>query len=229
MTSFYSTEIVANSTNLMEHFFPKQNAAVKVQELLKNTGGVIAGGAALWLAAPFCDIGNFKGDIDIWVADSAGLVRNHAGPGKRGYTQYRNDCYASRDHMLLEKYISMSLKELGYERCLNSQFTADSANYDCRVDKQFKYINTSQSFTSGSGENMKKIQVMFTNIPVSEIVGKFDISVCQTYWNGCAPFGLHSYYPQHIADRVFENLSPLSANRAVREAKYIARGFKLLE
>jgi hypothetical protein len=211
--------------NLMSRFFADGNY-LELIRLLKKTNGVIAGSAALWLASPFCEASQFNGDIDIWIQDVSGLMRNHDLPKDKGYRLYKDDGYHSRERKILVEYVDSVMRQMGYSRRMPISFKEERDEYDVEVDENFKHINTIHTYAPNNSnrynKNVQRIQVIYTNIPSTEMVGKFDFTICQTYWDGN---DLYSYYPEHVNKRVFKNLSPESANKKLREAKYTLRGF----
>jgi hypothetical protein len=215
-----------NCSKLFMHFFGNANC-FDLLNFIKASRGVIAGSAALWLANPYCDANKFSGDIDIWIQDSDCLERTRSGNFNTDYRTYRSACYESHNHMLAESYAKLVMSTLGYVRTLASgRFREVEHEYDTNVDQNFKFINAIHTFAlrSANSFDKRKVQIIYTSIPPIEMVKRFDLSVCQTFYTGDQE--LFSYFPEHVLRKMFYNFSPESRNCEVREKKYINRGFK---
>jgi hypothetical protein len=229
-------EAVGNVQHLMDRFFGPNYCLLS--NFLIKTKGVIAGGAALWIASPYCKVEDYKGDIDIWIQDAPGVVRNHSYGTVKSYKGYKKECYESRERALLSEYVTFTMEKMGLVRNLTGVYQETIKEYTTDVDKNFKFINTIHTYCPKANaiKCPKKVQIIYTNISPVEVVNKFDLSICQTYWEGMTTMELFenstpvvkTFYPDHIKDKKFYNFSPESKNREVRENKYIKRGFRLL-
>ena len=220
-------EITANLNAFLNHFFGTESTAL-LPSLLKTTGGIIAGGSALWLTDPWCSLEYFMADVDIWIQDAPGLVRDHSVPRNKAYKDYMQDVYNNREQQMLRAFVESVLTRMGYIRDNSQLFSEVAAEYSTERDQNFKFINTIHNYKNPN-ITRKKVQVIYTNISPIEVVGKFDLTICQTYWDGRfnlnAKNYVQSFWPEHLKKRVFQNTSPLSANKIARETKYTKRGF----
>jgi hypothetical protein len=111
----------------------------------------------------------------------------------------------NREQKLLRAFVDSFLSRMGYVRDLSTLFSEVSAEYSTKTDQNFKFINTIHTYEIpcvNSKKSLKKVQVIYTNISPIEVVGKFDLTICQTYWDGRfnlnAKNYVQSFWPEHL-------------------------------
>lgn len=190
-------------------------------ELLEATGGIVAGSAALAAYTATCPDTFIPNDLDIWVHSDFFTQDESVGPAPK----YHPGVAVRLGYNYLFRYF---FAQHGYTEIVRP-VQSDSEYTSNPVFAILRSIQRFQHKTSG-----RVIQVMHCKVPVTEILGTFDLSVAQTWWipssHPSFPEGfLQTQDPVATQERKMYSLREPSTDREKeRIAKYEARGFTLV-
>ena len=212
--------------------------------LLRNTNGILAGGALLWTIHPWCHYSKFDGDIDLFVEEIPELSRrvhtqNNVPEAERnrvGYNQVYSRVSSENPArvQMLERLRSF-FEPLGY-----TELDTSTDGYDRDYDS-FLYVNTINTFrrpfvyVPNAVQYNRKINVIFLSMNPVTYLTHFDIDLLRFGWNGREMIKTSDtervYTKKDFLIRFFEPNRRLGhpgrskSNLAERICKYVSRGF----
>lgn len=182
--------------------------------MVHDSRGIVAGGAALYAYLHPTGTGpNFTGDIDVWIQTENQVSKSSFAP--------KGDIIAATTNSMTEYAWTSFLDKYGYK------YKDGFADNSYSVDRFSNIIRRVLSFENTKG---KKVQVILTFAPVSDVCKTFDFSVCATWWNGCG--SVKTLDPENTSRRYIYPLIDKTAftKREIdRLEKYRKRGFTVFD
>ena len=224
-TMIENNSIKERFDNLMKDYFEfSSEAATMLNNLLKTHKSVIAGGSALYCLTGFNNNTSFDGDMDIFIP-SRTICRGGMGLA---------------DHKKQVQDFDTFLTSNGYKKQRNGEELIvdsnifSSAPWECDVqDERVKKIYGSldkivsiQTYTNQNHSSVQLICIEFDH--VKPFIRTFDLSACQTYYDGENVFTrtIYSQLTLNFINTLLKKTDLETDTKYVnRIFKYFSRGF----